>query len=255
MKFFLILPLSILAFLFSCENNGEKPFEIHSDSFVLGYYELESLRIYEGENQCIKIFENTSGDIITGENKKSTEFNALNSAHNDVTYNRKVLYYNLPNIYLTPDFSAIRIISDADYNDEHPAGTSLSDITRFLSVSPFEYIESGYINTFNWKAYSKYEEFVGYWTFLSSSNNYYHNTLGAENVYPIDSKVTELTYSDLSILGRGVHITNGQLPYGPPLAVIKFIQEPTLSKDHYITISFVDRLGKEYHSNSLKISF
>lgn len=242
-----------MSLLFSC-NKEEKAFILNSKSFVLGYYELESLQLYEGDKHCIKVFENTKNGLISINSNKNI-LEQLNFEHNDLTYNREVQYYMMPNIYITPDFHSVSIISDADYNEDHLAGTSLSNITRFMSISPMRYIQSGYEDTFDWKTYTNFEEFLSFWPFLYTSNNIYHYTRGAENVYPIDSKVSELTSTDLSILGRGVHVTADKRPNGYPLAVIKFIEEPTISKEHNFTVTFTDLTGKEYKSNSLKIEF
>ncbi len=249
----LILPIAASLFLFSCVTE-EEAFRIRSDSFVLGYYELASLQIYEGEGRSILIFENTEEEIISAQNR-AEEFKMLNAAHGDTGYNREILYYTvMPNIYITPDFRAVEISSDADFDDAHPAGASLGDITRFISISPFRYIESGYRDTLDWKKLPAYREFVGYWSFLAPKG--YYDPCGGQNYFPVDRRVSELTRADLSILGRGEHKTIGwERPGVYPLAVIKFLEEPTLSKEHNITVRFTGINGRDYVSNSLGTVF
>ena len=248
----LILPIAASIFLLSCVTE-EEAFRIRSDSFVLGYYELASLQIYQGEGRSILIFENTEEEMISAQNR-AAEFETLNAAHGDTGYNQEILYFIMPNIYITPDFRAVDISSDADFDDAHPAGASLGDITRFISISPFKHIESGYRDTLDWKKLPAYGEFVGYWSFLAPKG--YYDPCGGQNYFPVDRRVSELTRADLSILGRGEHKTIGwERPGVCPLAVVKFLKEPTASKAHNITVRFTDVHGRDYVSNSLEMTF
>ena len=67
--------------------------------------------------------------------------------------------------------------SSADWDAEHPAGTSLNDLARFSSNTPWPYIQSGYTQK-------------------------YHEQLNGE-YYPVDKLISELTPDDMTLLPRG----------------------------------------------------
>ena len=75
------------------------------------------------------------------------------------------------------DFVNLEVWSSADWDAEHPAETSLNDLARFYSNTPWPYIQSGYTQ--------KYHE---------QPNGEY---------YPVDKLISELTPDDMTLLPRG----------------------------------------------------
>ena len=75
------------------------------------------------------------------------------------------------------DFVNLEVWSSADWDAEHPAGTSLNDLARFSSNTPWPYIQSGYTQK-------------------------YHEQLNGE-YYPVDKLISELTPDDMTLLPRG----------------------------------------------------
>ena len=71
----------------------------------------------------------------------------------------------------------LEVWSSADWDAEHPAGTSLNDLARFSSNTPWPYIQSGYTQK-------------------------YHEQLNGE-YYPVDKLISELTPDDMTLLPRG----------------------------------------------------
>lgn len=68
----------------------------------------------------------------------------------DVAYNRKErLVYGSPetigwNTYFAAQIKDISIVSDVDWDIDHPAGSSLDNLFAFLSYTPDKYIRQGY---------------------------------------------------------------------------------------------------------------
>ena len=112
--------------------------------------------------------------------KKKDFYNQLCEKHNDVSYNRRVRVYFYDqglNPRCFRDFVNLEVWSSADWDAEHPAGTSLNDLARFSSNTPWPYIQSGYTQK-------------------------YHEQLNGE-YYPVDKLISELTPDDMTLLPRG----------------------------------------------------
>ena len=112
--------------------------------------------------------------------KKKDFYNQLCEKHNDVSYNRRVRVYFYDqglNPRCFRDFVNLEVWSSADWDAEHPAGTSLNDLARFSSNTPWPYIQSGYTHK-------------------------YHEQLNGE-YYPVDKLISELTPDDMTLLPRG----------------------------------------------------
>ena len=50
----------------------------------------------------------------------------------------------------TFDIAHIDVVSNANFDAQHPSGTSLNDLVYFISVSPKKYIDSGYNYSYDW---------------------------------------------------------------------------------------------------------
>ena len=131
-------------------------------SYVTRYFYSENIQLritdagniaiyreYMSENKKVKtaIYSFKS----KGEEKKI--YDELCKIHNDLSYNQKRSYIADPlwGKCSAIDFREIDVVSDKDFDTEHPAGRSLKDIVRFVSISPKQFINSGYTATFDWK--------------------------------------------------------------------------------------------------------
>ena len=130
-------------------------------SYINTYFYNRNIRLKITEAGNIAIYRETSSEYKTntpsavysfeskGEEKK--RYDELCKIHNDMNYNQKRSYIKFTGwgICSAIDFKEIDVVSDKDFDSEHPAGTSLKDIVRFVSVSPKKFIDSGYKETFN----------------------------------------------------------------------------------------------------------
>ena len=154
-----------------------------------------------------------------GEEKKKYEEFCRN--HNDLTYNKKREYQHSPEwgVCSAVDFIEIDIVSNKDFDSEHPAGTSLKDIVRFVSVSPKKFIDSGYKETFNWrrnkpKIFKKEKETDKLFDY-SESKNY----------FPINGLLKDIGKDEMQMLPEDTH------------GILFFDKEPTAEKEHTLTVT------------------
>lgn len=101
---------------------------------------------------------------------------------------------------------SIDVVSDSDFDKDHPAGTSLNDVVKFYGTNYSQYLTS---NVNKKKV---------------DITNYY---LGDFN-----KLCSEITESDLKIIG--------------PSIVLEFIKQPTLTKQQKLTIKITDTNGEVY---------
>ena len=74
--------------------------------------------------------------------KKAAKYDSLATAHKDITYDRYT-DFQIPDC-LYRRTTAIHVVSDADYDSEHPAGTYLDDIINIRFTSAEDYLATGY---------------------------------------------------------------------------------------------------------------
>ena len=153
-----------------------------------------------------------------GEEKRRYEEFCRN--HNDLTYNKKREYHHSPEwgVCSAVDFIEIDIVSNNNFDSEHPAGTSLKDIVRFVSISPKKFIDSGYKETFNWRRNKpkifKKESMI--------SSMFHEET---ENYFPINGLLKDIGSNEMQMLPEDTH------------GILFFDKEPTAEKEHTLTVT------------------
>jgi len=220
------------------------------ESFVTYYYELESVKL-SSENNYIRIYESLSGEYYCYDerNNRSPEnylkYKELRNHYNDTGYHAEInLMVNpIPNRFLADIFESVEIVSDTDFDTDHPAGTSLADISLFYTLTPFYFIENGY-RYFDWDNYSESREVL--YHFPRTGNNYGSYLVeGINTLYPVKALASELTVEDLSLLGRGkagvANPTNDD-----PIAIIDFVKLPEQKGMHIFTVTLKNTDGKEF---------
>lgn len=114
-------------------------------------------------------------------------------------------------IALADNFTSMHITSDADWDEEHPAGTLLDDILSVRMYSFAEFIRNGYHDL----AGNKSEPLGDY-----------------RSLQIIQKRVSELTSDDMEIIAYS--ISDMTLQTKSP--VIVFTSAPTLEKEHTLTL-------------------
>ena len=171
-----------------------------------------------------------------GEGESKTTYEALCRKHNDLTYNKKREYRLSPEwgVCSAIDFKEIDIVSNKDFDAEHPAGTSLKDIVRFVSVSPKKFIDSGYKETFNWRR-NRPE------IFKKDSMIQIMFQRETENYFPINMLLKDIGKDEMQMLPVNTH------------GILFFDKEPTAEKEHTLKVTIYTREGKKFVRTITKV--
>ena len=160
MKKLMLFILPLLMLLQGCGKDGDQVAgkRIYRRSFVMEFYKASGLEliIYPETNKAL-IFFGIIGEtddrrlcdyMDTG--ARQALYDELCLKYGDMTYNREefVVYGSEPR-FLAYSPVSIDIVSDVDFDAEHPAGTSLNDIVVFDAYSSKPYIDSGYVE-YDW---------------------------------------------------------------------------------------------------------
>ena len=173
-------------------------------------------RKYTSEDDHIK----TASYSFKSKGEEKKRYDELCKIHNDLSYNKKRSYIVVPiwGICSAIDFREIDVISDKNFDSEHPAGTSLKDIVRFVSVSPKKFIDSGYKETFNWEKNEPNffaKDSMIPTMFQPESWNY----------FPINGLLKDIGTDEMQMLPEDTH------------GILFFDKEPTAEKEHTLTVT------------------
>ncbi len=175
---------------------------------------------------------------MVGQWQQGTEreiFDSLSLKHGDIDFHQDIIVSSAcplrPHAYLGIDFASIMVTSDVDFDEEHPAGTTLNDIVQFIAYTPYPFIKSGY----------KYSNPRG-----NDSENL------KDELMLIDKPLSECTAEDF-ILTFGI-MNDWFCGDVFPACYLYIKATPTLSKQHTITVTIVDDAGKRWQ-NSINLNW
>ena len=173
-------------------------------------------RKYTSEDDHIK----TASYSFKSKGEEKKRYDELCKIHNDMSYNQKRSYIVAPlwGICSAIDFKEIDVVSNKDFDAEHPAGTSLKDIVRFVSISPKKFIDSGYKETFNWEKNEPNffaKDSMIPTMFQPESWNY----------FPINGLLKDIGTDEMQMLPENTH------------GILSFDKEPTAEKEHLLTVT------------------
>lgn len=122
-----------------------------SSSYVLGYMEVSGIELKQ-EGEAIAILPDAvSGRVsVQSEGEEREQYDAICAKHGDVTYNRNVGLVSdiITEWGLHPDIASVTVTSDKDFDAAHPAGTPLNDCAELTYRSAYDYVSSGYDQSF-----------------------------------------------------------------------------------------------------------
>ena len=239
-KVLLILAIICLPIIKSCDKVTTEKFR----SYVNTYYQFNDIKLSLSESGNILIAGDDFECHYTWQSKGDfkKKYDELCELHNDMSFNKKMDYIAGTDWghALAPDFISIDVVSSADFDSEHPAGTSLNDIFYLISVSPQEYIKGGYNQLYDWSKgtparFQKAAYLEGFNGQTYGDRPYYH---------PIDKKLSEITAEDMALMG-----VNSVYYY----ACLVFDSEPTLEKEHELTVTVRTHDGKTLSHKITKV--
>ena len=225
MKRLILLSIAAVLLLLGCDRAKTVLFR----SYITIYYYSKNIQLKITDDGNIAIYKEYTSENVNiktasysfkskGEEKK--RYDELCKIHNDMSYNQKRSYIVAPlwGRCSAIDFKEIDVISDKDFDSEHPAGTSLKDIVRFVSISPKKFIDSGYKETFNWRRNKpkifKKESMI--------SSMFHEET---ENYFPINGLLKDIGKDEMQMLPEDTH------------GILFFDKEPTAEKEHTLTVT------------------
>lgn len=179
--------------------------------------------------------------------KEKEEYDRLCRKHDDLNYNKYRSF--LGNIasesleYIDKDFTSIEIISDKDYDSNHPAGTGLSDIVRFMSWSPYRFIRSGYSRYYHYRSSDVSESFKSVMP-IYFGKEWFRGETDA-TCHPVDKMANELRQEDLILLGHD---------WTWPIGILCFETMPDEAGEHTITVKMTTDAG-DILEDSIAVSF
>ena len=225
MKRLILLSIAALLLLLGCDRAKTVLFR----SYITIYYYSKNIQLKITDDGNIAIYKEYTSENVNiktasysfkskGEEKK--RYDELCKIHNDLSYNKKRSYIVVPiwGICSAIDFREIDVISDKDFDSEQPAGTSLKDIVRFVSVSPKKFIDSGYKETFNWEKNEPNffaKDSMIPTMFQPESWNY----------FPINGLLKDIGTDEMQMLPEDTH------------GILFFDKEPTAEKEHTLTVT------------------
>ena len=225
MKRLILLSIAAVLLLLGCDRAKTVLFR----SYITIYYYSKNIQLKITDDGNIAIYKEYTSENVNiktasysfkskGEEKK--RYDELCKIHNDLSYNKKRSYIVVPiwGICSAIDFREIDVISDKDFDSEHPAGTSLRDIVRFVSVSPKKFINSGYKETFNWEKNEPNffaKDSMIPTMFQPESWNY----------FPINGLLKDIGTDEMQMLPEDTH------------GILFFDKEPTAEKEHTLTVT------------------
>ena len=241
MKRVIFLSLAAVLLCMGCDISKTELFK----SYINTYYYSENiqLRITDAGNIAIyREYTSKEDNIKTavysfkskGEEKKI--YDELCKIHNDLSYNQKRSYIRFTDwgICSAIDFREIDVVSDKDFDTEHPAGRSLKDVVRFISISPKQFIDSGYAATFDWK--KNEPGFFAKDPMIPSMFRY-----EKENHFPINGLLSDIGKDEMQMLPVNTH------------GILFFDKQPTAEKEHSLTVTIYTREGKKFVRNITKV--
>lgn len=175
---------------------------------------------YKYNNYCCYYDKNPGFDYA--ETDRAKKYVELCDRYHDVTYTAVrtfPLYVSEYGFrYLMDNIVSIDVVTETNYDAEHPAGSSLNDICVLEAESPYKHIKSGYTLTHDWP---KAE--VG-------------QRQKDKGSIPFSKPLTECTAEDMILMGDGAY----------SLCKIKLEKMPTAGSKQLITITLTEETGKTY---------
>ena len=225
-----ILCLMVVFLLGSCTDREYAP-TYTSDHYIREYYRVDTFALTPVSATVLRLeFFHTKKPGVNGV-LNDDEIYEWHRKHHDTNYKKERSVYD--HVYGTAiDFDSIWVFSDSDYDEAHPAGSSLNDIVRFVSTSPMPYIKSKYKKTYDWSD-----------DYMQSLSTLFGRrfTVGSDyGAYPIDGVLSSLGKDDFQLLTFASHGIGG-------MGVLEF-PTPTLERVHTIGVRVLSTEGEVYEA-------
>ena len=225
-----ILCLMVVFLLCSCEDKDYAP-TYTSYHYIWDYSRVDTFALRSVSASVLGLdFFSTKKPGVSGV-LNDDELYEWHRKHRDTNYKKERSVNNMVT-GTAIDFDSIWVFSDSDYDEAHPAGSSLNDIVRFVSTSPMPYIKSKYKKTYDWS-----DDYMQSLSTLIC----FRFTIGSDyGAYPIDGVLSTLGKDDFQLLTFASHGIGG-------MGVLVF-PTPTLERVHTIGVRVLSSEGEVYEA-------
>lgn len=171
-------------------------------------------------------------------------YEKMNERHCDTSFNQyctaDFLHLFSCRNYVCFDINTIDVIGSEDFDEQHPAGTSLNDLIRFVGITPSPYIKSGYVDEYDWQTGVLNERIVEslYGQIETANSNVKYTHL-------VDKPLTEVLPEDLMILGGDKDVLENLHVKSCTAAFLVFTQKPTKGYKQPLIIKITAFDGKQ----------
>ena len=225
---------------------GSGAFTITLPHYLLCFFEPESFDVSVNDDKRLisvdfKIieFHTQYYDFRDAENpdkypEEAEIYESLCERYKDTSYSteqRMMPYWN-GRRYPVNNIVSIEIVSDADYDKGHPAGSSLADICELFTASPRDFIASGYTDNYesNWD--------------LETLALFGEDKIWTLKVKPIHKRLDKCWAEDLVLAG-----------YYPKFFKLRFPQAPAANFEGSFTIKLLDEKGQVFTLKTEPVSW
>lgn len=243
--------------LFSCEPKVGDEWA-HRTVQSYGYYfmKLDRFQAYQMAEGCIMVDCYQTLERVCGVDKNIELWEEFNNAHGDTAYNRDEIFHagsangllggHTDHTFWAYDIDSILVVSDVDFDEDHPAGTLLNDIIRFVALSPMEYIRNGYSNSYDLVLPN---DTLGIVDALYSTGYQADN----HDFSVVEKTLQDCTPEDFMMISFARFGGNRR----SPMCVLQFLSQPTLETEHNIKIQIfgTDHKKQSSHKVSCKLTF
>ena len=208
-------------------------FKLYYKSFVWAYHQPDSLALTYCEKSTFAIEYNVGEEEYNQQSNGFPKdlFDSLCIKHDDTDYNKKRTLVVTHNHFLSIDLKSITVTSDVDFDETHPAGTPLNDITWFAAISPSKYIRSGYSKKCHWyKEIKKSSNLMKKYVFHGDTK-----TRPSEH-FPVDKRLSECTEDDFELLMGRTNLNDYEVGR---IGWLQLLQQPA-AENYTITVEIVD---------------
>ena len=225
--------ICIVVLFFSCDRVTEEKIR----SYVVGFFDFKTISLELTEKGNIALYWCDNEEVVTfkSKGKDAERYDALCKRYNDLNYYKETRYieFVLCRDYPSNEIVSIDVLSNADFDSERPAGSSLGDVVRLMSISPIRFIQSNYKETYDWNA-GYPQEFLR----ETSGLHAYCCSSGGNEHYPVNGTLAILKPNDLQLLGTGWdYPSSSDRICGFFWGYLTFDKEPDIHGIHELTVS------------------
>ena len=233
---YLLICLCIL-FLTACPYTGAET--IRMRSFVTGFGEPAAFRMELTDRNNIALYwegRETRFATFRSQGLDRVRYDELAARYNDLSYNRIIRFVaHTGRDYVSNGIASIEVVSDADFDTDHPAGTSLAHFVHLLSASPIRFIESGYRETFDWNNRP---------VIFLRETSIFDLFGGNSHRFPVNRLLAELEPDDFRLLGIGQSIYRPSWGWSWFFGFLVFDKEPENLGTHNLTVTIYRTCGQ-----------